>query len=105
MVMGDWNQAIRTEKIQDWKDRLSLKNKMMEKSKEHTVLPGTYQRGRLPIYSIIPSSVVEIDKAEYLAFGEGVGDHRALFSDVKIASVLGVNLPPIQSERSRRLKM
>ena len=43
--------------------------------------------------------------AGYLPFGEGVGDHRPLFVDVTIASILGVNLPLVKKVAARRLKL
>ena len=105
LVMGDWNQDIRSEDIQDWKDRIGLRDAMMEKVGDVKDLPATHQRGRVPIDSIMTTGAVVIDKAGYLPFGEGVGDHRALFVDVSLVSVLGANLPPIQSARARKLKM
>ena len=46
-----------------------------------------------------------VDRAGYLPFGEGVGDHRALFVDISLVSVLGADLPPIQTARARKLKL
>lgn len=44
-------------------------------------------------------------KADYLPFGEAFGDGRALFMDITLASVMGVDLPPIQSARASKLKL
>ena len=68
---------------------------MMEKVGNVKDLPATYQRGRVLIDSIMTTGAVIVDKAGYLPFGVGVGDHRALFVDVSLVSVLGANLPPI----------
>ena len=40
-----------------------------------------------------------------MPFGEEIGDHRALFIDVTVASTLGVDLPPLQSVKARILKL
>jgi len=99
--MGDWNEDIRSERMQEWKNKVGLQDTMMNKAPNDKELPATYRRGKLPINTIMATVGVLIDKPGYLPFGEGVGDHRALFADIQLVLVLGTNLPSIQSARAR----
>ena len=105
VVIGDWNEDVRCDRIVDFKERLGLHDVMLEKLGNDQEPPNTYQRGRNPIDTILCTRGIEVNKAGYLPFGEGVGDHRALFIDVTIASTLGVNLPPDKTAKARRLKL
>ena len=78
---------------------------MMDNLEEGVKPPSTYQRGSKTIDTILCTGGVIVKKAGYMPFGEGIGDHRALFIDVTVASTLGVDLPPIQSVKARRLKL
>ena len=53
LVMGDWNQDIRSDSIHDWKDRIGLRDAMMDKVRDTNDLPATHQRDRLPIDTIM----------------------------------------------------
>jgi len=105
VVIGDWNEDIRSERLAEFKERLGLHDVMLERLGDTVDPPNTYQRGIKPIDTILCTRGIVVEQAGYLPFGEGVGDHRALFIDVTIASTLGVNLPPDKSVRARRLKL
>ena len=105
VIMGDWNEDFQSENIIDWKDSVVMHDVILENIGENEVAPKTYQRGRKPIDTIMCTRGCEISKAGYLPLGEGVGDHRALFVDVMIASVLGVNIPLVLKANARRLKL
>ena len=65
---------------------------------------NTYSRGKRPINTILVTRGVGVSKAGYLPFEEGVGDHRSLFVDIVISSVLGVKLPSIETATARGLR-
>lgn len=48
--------------------------------------PNTYKRGCNSIDTILCTRDIVMSKVGCLLFGEGVGDHRALFVDIIIAS-------------------
>ena len=77
----------------------------MEKLGDAVEPINTYKRGHKPIDTILCTRGIVVEKAGYLPFGEGVGDHRALFIDVTIASILGVNLPPDKAASARRINL
>ena len=105
VVMGDFNEDVRSPTMECWRERLGLHEALLDRIQDPLLAPPTYQRGRVPLDTIMVTAGLEIRKAGYLAFGEGVGDHRPLFIDVTIASSLGVNLPPPRSVKARRLKL
>ena len=105
VVIGDWNEDIRGERLVEFKDRLGLHDVMLERLGDTVDPPNTYQRGSKPIDTILCTRGIVVEQAGYLPFGEGVGDHRALFIDVTIASTLGVNFPPDKATRAQRLKV
>ena len=104
-MIGDWNEDVRCVRLVKFKDKVGLHDVMLEKLGDAVEPPNTYQRGHIPIDTILCTRGIVVEKAGYLPFGEGVGHHRALFIDVTIASTLGVNLPPDKAASARRLKL
>ena len=51
--------------------------------------PPTQQKGSFPIDDIYVSGNVLIDKAGYMPFGDGPGDHRGLYIDVNLQNLVG----------------
>ena len=106
VIMGDFNEDIRSDTISNWKDRVGLEDVMLQRMEiTGAPPPNTYNRGHLPIDTILCSPGIQVEQAGFLPFGNGVGDHRPLFIDITIASSLGVNLPPSKSVKARRLKL
>ena len=105
IVVGDFNEDIRSPEITCWRERLGLNDAMLDRVHDTTLAPPTYHRGSRPIDTILCTSGIEVRSAGYLPFGTGVGDHRPLFVDITIASTLGVNLSPSKSPSARRLKL
>ena len=105
IIMGDFNEDVRSKSFQDWKEDLHLIDSCLNSLDDTQQAPATFNRGSAPIDTILCTSGVEILKAGYLPFGEGVGDHRPLYVDVKLASILGVKLPPVKKAKARRLKL
>ena len=87
--MGDYNEDIQSEVLAEWKGRIGLKDLILENLKDNEDPPSTYQRGSTTIDAILFASGFDVQQAGYLPFGEGVGDHKALFVDVIITSTLG----------------
>ena len=48
---------------------------------------------------------IQVNNAGYLAFGDGVGDHRSLFVDFTIALTLGVKISNPTIVKARRLNL
>ena len=93
VVMGDWNEDVESRQFTERRDLLGLKDIMLDNLEDGERAPNTYSRGKQPIDTILATIGVEVRKTGYLLFGEGIGDHRALFADIVISSVLGVKLP------------
>ena len=104
IVAGDFNEDIRSEQINNWKERLGLEDVFMERVEDISLLPATFNKGVNPIDTIMCTAGITVVKAGYLPFGEGIGDHRPLFMDVTIASTLGVKLTTPKNVVARRLK-
>ena len=104
IILGDFNQNVKSNTIKTWKERLGLEDLLIERVERDKVKLNTYSGGHVPIDTIMCTQGVDVKKAGYLEFGEGVGDHRPIFIDVTMASTLGVNIPPPISMKARRLK-
>ena len=105
IIMGDWNEDVRSNLFKLWKEDLQLINCNLQALNDEKHAPATYNRGSVPIDSILCTTGVEITRAGYLNFGEGIGDHRPVYIDVQLTSVLGIKIPPIKKAQARRLKL
>lgn len=85
-------------------ERLGLYDAMPEKLGNEVEPLKTYQWGCKPIDTIFRTRGVNVCPVDYLPFGEGVGDYRALFVNVTIVSALGVNLSPDKRAKARKPK-
>ena len=79
VLMGDFNQDVRSKEIEDWKQELGLEDKLLERVANAGVQLNTYTGGHAPIDTILCTQGIEVTKSGYLAFGEGVGDHRHIY--------------------------
>ena len=66
-----------------------------------SMMPPTYQRGSVPIDDIFVSKSITSIRAGMLEFGNGPGDHRALFFDGQPARRL-ISTNPIVVDRFNR---
>ena len=66
-------------------------------------MPPTYHRGSVPIDAIFVSPSVCVDKTGMLEFGNGPGDHRAIFIDVHQQYIIGEDPYKIHRQQARRL--
>ena len=78
--MGDFNEDVRKDNMEKWRDELGLREVMLDGLGEENA-PSTYDKGKSPIDSILCSANIGMVKAGYLPFGEGAGDHRPLVID------------------------
>ena len=88
-----------------WKEDAGLEDIYMERNVDNENLPPTFSRGIHPIDTMMCTAGIQVVKAGYLSFGEGVGDHRPLFIDVTIASTLGVKVSVPTKMVARQLKL
>ena len=79
VLLGDFNQDVRSKEIEDWKQELGLEDKLLERVANAGVQLNTYTGGHAPIDTILCTQGIEVTKSGYLAFGEGVGDHRHIY--------------------------
>jgi len=82
-----------------------LEDVFVEQNVDNHILHPTFNRGINPIDTIMCMAGITVIKAGYLAFGEGVGDHRSLFMDVTVISTLGVKMAVPKKMVARRLKL
>ena len=104
IIMGDWNEDVRSQGMTEWKEELNLRDAMFDMVGRENA-PRTYHRGSKPIDTILCSANVRLRKAGYLPFGEGAGDHRPLLLDIDEISVLGSKGTPSAKVKARRLKL
>ena len=72
--------------------------------KNNTILPATSLTGSVPIDSIFVSPQLQkITRGGWIRIEDSVGDHRALFIDIPIKTLLGENPFTIHRSTARRL--
>ena len=90
--------------MEEWRDSMNLREVLLDGLGEE-VAPSTFNRGNVPIDSIMCLANIRIVKAGYLPFGEGAGDHRTLMIDIDETTVFGTAGTPSTKMRARRLKL
>ena len=65
--------------------------------------PATQHRGSEPIDDIFVSRGVKVNRTGYLPFGDGPGDHRAIYADICQESLFGGEFQKIHRLPARRL--
>ena len=73
----------------------------------HTILsPATHNRGSKTIDAIYTSqSLLAVDNAGWLRFGEGIGDHRIAYINIDLALLINKNKHDIVKRNARRLQI
>ena len=102
VLLGDWNTDANDKKFIKWKSRLGLIDPIQKRHGKKG--PGTFNRGKRVIDSILISSMLKATGCGYLSFGELPGDHRGLWIDICLNSFLGYRAPSVPSYQARRLK-
>ena len=104
VVMGDFNEDVRSNNMREWRESLGLREVLLDTVGVENA-PSTFDKGKLPIDSIMCSANIAVTKAGYMPFGEGVGDHRPLMIDINERSVFGNSGAPSSKLRARKLKL
>ena len=102
ILLGDWNTDANNKKFRKWKRRLGLIDPIQKRHGKKG--PGTFNKGKRVIDSILVSSMLDFNDCGYLSFGLLPGDHRGLWIDVYLNSFIGYRAPPVPYFQARRLK-
>ena len=102
ILLGDWNTDANNKKFRKWKRRLGLIDPIQKRHGKKG--PGTFNKGKRVIDSILVSSMLDFNNCGYLSFGLLPGDHRGLWIDVYKNSFIGYRAPPVPYFQARRLK-
>ena len=84
IILEDFNEDVRSQGFANWKDRIGMRDVLLERIEGEDVVANTHNRGKVPIDTILCTAGIDVKKAGYLPFGDGVGDHRPLFIDVTL---------------------
>jgi Reverse transcriptase (RNA-dependent DNA polymerase) len=104
IVQGDFNEDIRSNRLQRFFGQWGLKEIFFDKHGDQ--MPNTYINGTMPIDGIFASSDLVIEKCGYSDFQWGTkSDHRLLWADFKSTNLFGDSNIPMWNPLSRRLKM
>ena len=103
IVMGDFNEDVRKERIKKFFDKIGMQEAILNKHGEQEA-PPTYHRGSYPIDGIFVTKALQIDKCGYLGFGRLPTDHRGLWIQVTYKSAFGNKLPAFIRPQARRLQ-
>ena len=102
VILVDCNEDVRKGKLDSILRSIGLRSAIRQRHGEASI-PPTQHRGSTPIDDIYLSHDIHIVKTGYLAFGDGPGDHRALYVDVSKKSLMGNSLQEIHRQQARRL--
>ena len=102
VIMGDWNEPVTD--LKPWFDHLGLHNLHTDRHGDED-LPATHIRGSRTIDGVFVTPTIQPYQCGFMAFDEGPGDHRALWFDIPLDTILGFNMSELQSFGARRLKL
>ena len=102
IIGGDWNKDVRSDKfLKAFQDR-DLQPAITGRHGREG--PETYNKGKNPIDEIFVSPTIQVTEGGYLEHGQSAGDHRPIWIEVEINSMLGGNTPELPSFQARKLK-
>ena len=99
ILAGDWNTDVRS--IGLFTD-YNLHEVLIDRHGSNG--PGTHHRGSVPIDGIFCSDSLRIHRGGYLGFQDICGDHRGLWIDLPIESIIGFRMPSVIIPSARRLQ-
>jgi hypothetical protein len=106
VLMMDANEDVRTGNIKTFLDATDMRDVVM--STHGSEAPNTHIDGSKPIDGIFATRAVKCVQSGYTAFGDGVQgkrpDHRCIWMDVRLQTVFGHSMPPVQKAAFRRVK-
>ena len=102
ILMIDANEDVRSGVLSTRLRQLGLISPLQSKFGGHS-MPPTFHRGSAPIDDIFVSPSLRVEKSGMLEFGNGPGDHRAIYLDVKQTDLIGIDPYKIHRQQARRL--
>jgi endonuclease/exonuclease/phosphatase (EEP) superfamily protein YafD len=104
IIMGDVNEDVRSKRIKSFFAQFGMTEVILKK--HGSAAPNTYANGTVPIDGIFATSNIIPIKCGYSPVSWGTScDHRLLWADFDLASLLGHQLNPIWMPSIRRLKL
>jgi len=104
IFMLDANQDIILGHFQKRMNEIGLKNAFLTRS--HGEMPSTHHRGSRPISAIFHSNDLKVVRTGILPIGLGVdGDHKNMFVDFDMASVLGNEMYMVADNNMKTLNL
>ena len=105
VLMGDFNMPLNgTSKLEK-----ELKNRgimdVIRSSYEYLEAPNTQQRGSQPIDAIFASETIQVVRGGYDKGRPEISDHRMIWADVTMDSLLGIDRGDISRPRSKKLQI
>ena len=102
--MSDFNEDVKRNNIIERRDRLGLREVMLDSlGKENA--PSTYDKGKLPIDSILCSANIEIANVVYFPFEEGASVYIPLMIGIDEVYAFSAIGTPSLKIRVRKLKL
>ena len=101
ILMIDLNEDINQGEFSNKLQRCGLISAL--RNRHGTNTPPTQHSGSVAIDDIYVTHNVLTGKCGYLPFGEGPGDHRGLFVDVNLQSLIGGEFQKVHRQQARRL--
>jgi hypothetical protein len=103
IITGDFNEDVRSKYITQFFQELQMSELIL---KQHGLeAPNTYMEGSAPIDGIFGTRGLEAVYSGYRSFSDGLhSDHRTLWVDLDMTTLLGTIAPPLWSPKARRLQ-
>jgi hypothetical protein len=103
IVAGDFNEDVRGKSISNFFAQLQMREMILE---QHGHMPpNTYVDGSVPIDGIFATGGINSSLSGYTSFSWGLySDHRMLWVDLDMSTILGTNAAPLWKPMARRLK-
>jgi hypothetical protein len=103
IITGDFNEDVRGRNIKTYFHKLDMRELIHDQHGNKA--PNTYIDGSTPIDGIFGTQGIQALFSGYSAFTWGMySDHRLLWIDIDMESILGTNQPPLWKPQARRLK-
>ena len=96
---GDWNQDVRAVTLFPEYD---LHDVLLRRHGQDA--PATHNRGSVPIDGIFCSPTLDIRRGGFLGFDDICGDHRGLWIDLPLHTIVGFRMPKVIIPKARRLR-
>ena len=103
IIAGDFNEDVSKDNIKTYFEQLQMTELIMKQHGNNG--PCTMIKGSKPIDGIFGSKMITTIRSGYQSFDWGMAsDHRLLWIDIQISTILGTNSAPLWKPAARRLK-